>query len=157
MSKGEVIAQYQTDYHLFLETRTSIPKEREGEHIFGTWRINELVAHIAYWNLETLNTIQKIQAGEIPWFFDDEEKINAVNQEVTDSHRNTPLSLLLQELERTHGILIGFLQALPENEFHRGAGQTWKNQEVTPSLVYSYRHYLAHAKDILEWLETGKS
>lgn len=155
MSREAVIARYQADYLLFLHAIESVPERKKSENVFNQWRINELVAHVAFWNLETIRAIQKTQEGEIPWFFDDEKKINTINQQVVDSRQNVSLSSLLKELEENHTALIGFLEALPEEGFHRASGQLWKTQAVTPSLVCSYRHYLDHAKDILDWLEIG--
>lgn len=155
ISKEETITQYQADYLLLIHALQSIPEDKKTQYIFNNWRVNELISHVAHWSLETIQAIKKVQEGGIPWFFDDEKKIDAVNQEVTRTSQNMSLPALLEKLKANHTTLIEFLEILPEYEYHKSSGQLWKTQEVTPSLVCSYRHYLAHAKDILEWLEVS--
>lgn len=153
ISLAEVIEQYEGDYRMFLQAIALIPEDKKSGPLFDTWGVNEIVTHIAHWNKETIRAIQAVQKAEIPWFFDDEEKINTLNKEVTGACTNIPPALLFENLEETHRQLIGFLQKLPEESFHYDEGRVWKNQDVTPALVCSYRHYLAHTKDILAWLD----
>ncbi len=157
MSVKEVINQYEADYQLFFEVLGLIPEDKKGERIFDAWGVNEIVAHVTHWNRETLWAIQAAQEGKIPWFFDNEDGIDAVNHTVAHSSQNKSPSSLRGELALNHTTLISFLQTISPDGFHQGAGKTWKGQKVTPSLVCSYRHYLAHAKDILNWLEENNA
>lgn len=152
MTKGEVIRQYNQDGQLFLETLKKIPPGSINDKFLNDWGLKEITAHIAAWNLETINGIEMVLEGKIPWFFDDEEQIDSYNSKEVKSRESATLEENLREIEITHQRLITFLEKIPDDSFHQGFGRVWKTQDVTPSLVCSYRHYLHHTKDILEWL-----
>jgi len=153
MSKEEIIEQYGQDYDTFFMTLKLIPPGKFSEKFLNGWGIKEITAHIASWNLETIKGNQAVVDGGIPWFFDDEEKINNYNTKEIERKKKATLENNLQEIEITHNRLIKFLEKFPSNLFHQSFGKTWKGQEVTPSLVCSYRHYLHHTQDIIRWLE----
>ncbi len=152
MPKAEVIEQYNQDKQAFLETLREIPTRMVNDKFLNGWGIKEITAHIAAWDLETIRSIETVLRGEIPWSFDDEKRIGTYNLEAIEEREDTSLEDNLREIETNHQKLIEFLKEFPDGLFHQGNGQIWKNQEVTPSLVCSYRHYLHHTKDILEWL-----
>ena len=152
MSKMEVVLQYGQDYEAFLDVLGHFPSNKIDEFILGGWRINEVVAHVASWNLETIKGIEVVMAGGIPWFFDDEKRIDSYNAKETEDKRDIGLKDNLEEVKATHDSLIDFLEKMPDDLFHKSFGRMWRKRKVTPSLVCSYRHYSHHAMDIVRWL-----
>lgn len=152
-TKAEVIEQYGEDYEAFLAAFSQFPEKHYDDQILNNWGIKEILAHMAGWDLETIKAIQAAQKGELPWFFDSENKVDTFNLEQVEKRKFISIPEVLAEMEVNHKKLIGFLEQFPKHLWHQGFGNMWHQQDVTPSLVCSYRHYAAHRQDILKYLE----
>ena len=102
MSKKNVIKQYTEDYKLFLAMLQRIPLSLHDEKFLGGWGIKQITAHIASWNWQTTQGIQTVTEGGIPWFFDDEDKINEFNAEIIERGKGKTLQHNLQETKVSH-------------------------------------------------------
>lgn len=156
MTKEEIINQYESDHDFFLEVVKKIPPHRINQEVSSNWGVKEIAGHIAWWNIETTRGVKTVIQGNIPWFLDDEEKINEINKREAGKVKGMNLEQVLGKVEESHKHLINFLSAVPDTSFQASFGQIWKGQKVTPSLVCSYRHYIHHGKDILEWLKSAR-
>ena len=153
LTKAEVIEQYRKDYEAFLTTFSSFPKRHYGDQVLDSWGIKEILTHMASWDLETIKAIQTVKNGRTPWFLNHEDKVDVFNSEQVEKRKFTSIPDTLAEMEVNHKKLIDFLEQFPEHFWHQGFGNVWRQLEVTPALVCSYRHYATHRKDILNYLK----
>ena len=149
MSKQKIIGQYLRDYQDFWDNFFQIPKDNYNNQISGCWNVKEFLSHMAGWDQETIMAIKEVMKGKIPWFFDHQDEVDAFNIEQIDKRKNIKLPDIITEIDTNHQELINFLQKLPENLFHKEFGKVWHEQEVTPALVCSYRHFATHKEDIV--------
>lgn len=122
------------------------------------WSVQDMMAHISYWETYAWQRLQEADRGEKPEFggvFDD-ERLNRLNQEVLDAGRTRSLSDVKAEFERVHQGLVTELERLPEDPDDPWWA-LWPKPEV-PWQVIVYNtadHYAEHLVDLRKWLKNA--
>jgi len=116
--------------------------------VVGTWSIKDIIAHVTWWEEESLTHLPSILAGgKPPKYSTIYGGIDAFNAHKYEQKKNLPLSTVLQQRDETHRRLIDFIQQVPEDQITRETPFRHRLRLDT------YSHYPKHAQVIQEWRE----
>ena len=116
--------------------------------VMGTWSIKDIIAHVTWWEEESLTHLPAILAGrKLPRYSVMYGGIDAFNAQKHEQKKNLPLSAVLQQRDETHQRLIDFIQQVPEDQIER---ETRFRRRLR---LDTYGHYPKHAGVIREWRE----
>ena len=114
--------------------------------VTGAWSVRDIVAHVTWWEEEALVHLPTIMAGgRPPRYSDTYGGIDAFNQQMTEQIRGLSLAEVLQRRDETHGRLVEFLQAVPEEQI------TTETRFRRRLRLDTYGHYPQHAEAIQIW------
>lgn len=118
-----------------LDADAGIPEERMVEPgVVGEWSVKDVLAHVAYWDNDRLERIDRFVNG-LPE--PDETDWQAVNERVYAERRDWPLADVRRDLLDTHERLLTALCHAPGYD-HALLQEDWE-------------HYDEHAAEIRAW------
>jgi hypothetical protein len=119
----------------------------------GRWSVRDIIAHVTWWEEETLKYLPVIRAGGAsPRYSVTYGGIDAFNAMMTAQRSGLSLAEVLLQHDRVHGRLIEYVAAAPEELFTR---ETRFRRRLR---VDTYGHYPVHARAIRAWrARTGTS
>lgn len=115
--------------------------------VMETWSIKDIIAHVTWWEEESLTHLPSILAGEKPPKYSTYGGIDAFNARKHEQKKNLSLSTVLQQRDETHQRLIDFIQQAPEDQI------TTETPFRRRLRLDTYGHYTKHAEAIHEWRE----
>ncbi len=116
--------------------------------VTGLWSIRDIIAHVTWWEEETLTHLPLILGGGTPPRYSvTYGGIDAFNALMTERRGNLWLFEVLRQRDDTHGRLIDFIQSAPEDQFVR---ETRFRRRLR---LDTYGHYPKHAVAIRKWRE----
>jgi hypothetical protein len=116
--------------------------------VTGEWSVRDLIAHIAWWEEESLKHLPLVLEGGRPQRYSVKYGgIDAFNALMTDQKRALSLDEVLHEAGETHRRLIDYVRSIPPEAF---VGDTRARRRLR---LDTYGHYPIHTRDILEWRE----
>lgn len=110
----------------------------------GEWSIKDVMAHLAFWDFETISLID-LYTGVISREEGDEgEPWQQINERVHDERADWPLEQARTEMAASHaGVRARLLEALD-------AGHTFSDEQLQGNL---WNHYGDHTADLLAYRE----
>ena len=150
-SKEQTLSEINRSWFEFQElvSQTPIDRMRETPAV-GDWSVNDLLGHIATWEVETMDSIRQ--------FLDDpnqgirkysDEEIDVFNRDRLAAKGHMGAEDLLLDLEETHARLMAYLASLPQEAFQQ-ADIEWRIRLDTSG------HYQEHGVDLRRWLSLPK-
>jgi len=138
--------------HAWEELKASYAGLSEAElinpNVMGTWSIKDIVAHVTWWEEESLIHLPHILAGEKPPKYSTQYGgIDAFNALKHEEKKDLSLNTILVQRDETHRRLIEFIQQVPEDQIAR---ETRFRRRLR---LDTYSHYSKHAELIWEWRE----
>jgi hypothetical protein len=137
--------RFQRALEQFTET------EMDEVRIQDNWTVKDIVAHIAFWERNLLNRLDRIEAGQPPVSSDEgytTADIDRLNLENYQAHQQSYLHEVLAEAAATHEALFSVLLRLPE-----GSGDERFWQMIAGD---TYEHYQEHLQSFEEYFrQTG--
>lgn len=116
--------------------------------VTGEWSVRDLIAHIAWWEEESLKHLPMILEGNRPQRYSVKYGgIDAFNALMTAEKRDRSLDEIRQESKETHRRLIEYIRRVPPEAF---VGDSRARHRLR---LDTYGHYPIHTKDIREWRE----
>jgi hypothetical protein len=138
--------RFQRALEQFTET------EMDEVRIQGNWTVKDIVAHIAFWERNLLNRLDRIEAGLPPDGSDEgytAADIDRLNLENYQAHQQSYLHEVLAEAAATHEALFTVLIHLPEDSADERFWQMIAGD--------TYEHYEEHLQEFEAYLQrTGK-
>jgi len=114
--------------------------------VVGNWSVKDVLAHVTTWEEEALKHLPHILAGETPpRYLVVYGGVDAFNALMTERKRALPLDEVLRQLDETHGQLVEYVRAAPEELL---ATETRFRRRIR---LDTYSHYPIHTKMISEW------
>ena len=151
--KSEVLlSKIERAWAFFIESYAGLTSEQMLEPgVTDDWSIKDILAHVTWWEEETLKHLPTIMKGNQPPRYSDLfGGIDAFNAQMTRKKHNLPLSEVLNQLEDTHLSLIKYIQSVPEDQY---ACETRFRHRLR---MDTYSLYPIHAKAIRAWRERTK-
>jgi hypothetical protein len=116
--------------------------------VTGDWSVRDILAHVSWWEQESLTHLPQILQGiRPPRYADLYGGIDAFNAQMTDLRRGLSLSEVRQGLEETHRQLVAYVQSVPAEAI---ASETPFRRRLR---LDTYSHYPIHTQAIREWRE----
>ena len=149
MDRQQVLKKLDAAWAALKKSYTGLSdSELEEPGVMGDWSVKDILAHVTTWEAEALKYLPLILQGRRPPRYSTMYGgIDAFNARMTVEKRSLSLPEILTQSDDTHGRLIDYIMAAPEELIavetpfrHRLALDTW-------------RHYPVHAKAIREWRE----
>jgi len=145
-SKDELLLAAAREYKAFHEALHGLNEDQMGEVWLGTWSVKEIVAHMSGWHRELLPVLERIARGERPVpegvSYDD---VDAWNARFATPAKNTEITDLLLELDRSHEDFMLAADRIPAARFQPG-----KTAYRTVDGVTAH-HYREHADQVRAW------
>lgn len=114
--------------------------------VTGEWAVKDILAHVSWWEEESLKHLPDILAGkQPPRYSATYGGIDAFNALMTQQWRELPLPEVLRKLDETHHRLLAYLDSVPEEHFKT---ETRFRRRLGWD---SYKHYPVHTQAIQEW------
>jgi hypothetical protein len=149
MKRQQVLEKIETTWNEFVMAYTGLSNvQLETPGVTGDWSVKDLIAHVSWWEEESLKHLPLILQGiRPPRYSVLYGGIDAFNAQMTELKRNTPLSEVLAEAAAIHRKLMAYLSNIPEEQFT-------SETRFRRRLGYdSYKHYPIHAAAIRAWRE----
>jgi hypothetical protein len=121
-----------------------------------SWRIRDILGHIATWDLETAKSLRAYRAGEVyltPDF--DEHEEDFFNQQAIAEQRKLTTRELMAEWERAREEFKEAVQDIPDDQFPGDLLYPWGDERGTISYLVEYmvEHTVEHRNEIAKALE----
>ena len=143
-SKERVIQRLETVWADFQESFAGLSEQQMLEPgVTGDWSVKDLIAHVNWWEEETLTHLPEILAGVRPQRYSVlYGGIDAFNAMMTEKWRHLPLTAVIERANTTHQQLMAFLSGIPGEQF---ASETKFRKRLR---LDTYGHYPIHARAI---------
>ena len=109
----------------------------------GEWSVKDVLAHVTTWEDEALKHLPTVAGGGRPPRYASTGGIDAFNARTFEAKRRKSLSEVLDELDKTHSRLLGYIAAIPAHQL--------SPRFVSRLRLDTYGHYRLHAAAIREW------
>src|SRR5258706_8062836 len=121
------------------------------------WSINDLVAHLTFWQQTMVTNVQRVARGETMIMLDG--KVDAINAQVYAANRFRPPALVLSEFRLAHQQLMESLQTLTDEDLGDKAQLSLLEKNSLSEYIFSdsAEHYEQHLADMLKALERAKN
>lgn len=106
--------------------------------VIDTWSVKDVIAHVTWWEEESLTHLPLILAqGKPPRYSVTYGGIDAFNAQMSEQKRGLPLAEVLWQQDETHRRLIDFVQSVPEKQIAR-------ETRFRRLRLDTYSHYAKH-------------
>lgn len=118
--KDEIISGLVEARRKILDVAGMLSPAEQDEVFLGVWTVKDLIAHLVGWDYTNLEAVQAILAGQRPsfWGYYDRDW-KTYNARLVAEYRRDDFAELVASVEESHRKLIGFLQAIPADEYIR--------------------------------------
>lgn len=150
MKKEQLLNKIERAWTAFRDAYAGIPEANLIQPgVTGDWSVKDILAHVSWWEQETLKYLPIIlEGGRPPRYVDMYGGIDAFNAQMTELKRGLSLAEVARQLDETHHRLIEYVQAVPEEQF---ATETRFLRRLRSD---TYTHYPVHTQAIRQWRET---
>ena len=147
MNKGQLLNKLELAWAAFNASYAGLTDEQMLQPgVMEKWSVRDILAHVSWWEAEALKHLPQIlQGAHPPRYSVVYGGIDAFNAQMTEQKRRLKLSEVRYQLEKTHGRLIEYLQAVPEEHFASGTRFRRRLRLDT------YSHYPLHTREIAAW------
>ncbi len=114
--------------------------------VTGAWSVKDIIAHVSWWEEETLKHLPEVLQGIRPQRYSVlYGGIDAFNALMTEKWRSLTLEEVRKQTDETHRKLLEYLKAVPEEHF------TSESRFRRRLRLDTYSHYPIHTQAILSW------
>jgi hypothetical protein len=114
--------------------------------VTGDWSVKDIIAHVTWWEQESLKHLPLITTGGRPRTYAAEYGgIDAFNALMTEQKRRLSLSEVLRQRDETHQELVLYIESVPDEQC---TSDTRFRRRLR---LDTYSHYPKHAKAIRAW------
>lgn len=140
MHVAELVTRIDDGWRTFRDAVTAHRSSLEARTSLG-WRYRDLVAHVLGWEGETARRLAvfRIDGVQFEPFLGTDE----LNAESVERYGRLSVSGLLDELDRTHDLLLGEVRRLTDVQLREN--DAWAEFIVSGN---TYRHYAEHVREL---------
>ena len=149
MNKQQLIDKLEKTWADFHQTYAGLtPEELVRPGVMGEWSVKDLLAHVSWWEEETLKHLPEVLQGIRPQRYSIlYGGIDAFNALMTEKWQALSLAETQKMVEETHAALITYLQTVSKEPF------TSDSRFRRRLRLDTYGHYPIHAQAIRTWRE----
>lgn len=147
MKKGQFLEKLELSWAAFNASYAGLTDEQLVQPgVTGDWSVKDILAHVSWWEEESLKHLPLILQGERPPRYSVlYGGIDAFNALMAEQWRTISLAEVRERADATHRTLMAYLQSVPDEQF---TSETRFRRRLGWD---SYRHYPLHTQAILEW------
>jgi len=144
--KEDLLNRAAEEYRAFYQAIDGLKETELTETWLGTWSVRDIAAHIVGWQWELIPALERLTRGErpIPPGVSYED-VDGWNARFAAAKRDTPVTDVLLELDRSHEAFLRAAAAVPEERY-----QPDKTAYRMVDLN-SAHHYKEHGDQIRTW------
>jgi hypothetical protein len=147
--KDDLLSRAAEEYRAFHDAIEGLNEEQLTQVWLGDWSIRDIVAHMSGWHRELGPALERMARGEKPIAtgvsYDD---VNAWNARFAAAQRQTPVTDVLLEFDRTHEYFMRVAAGVPE-ERYQPERTAYRIVDLN-----SAHHYKEHGEQIREWRDS---
>lgn len=158
IDKNETIGRFKREHQKLQELVSSLSGDRALEpKTLGEWSIKDIVAHLAAWNWEATEEVDRVLKNEATWpsRYEDRAGEEEFNWREVERRRDKSWEWVLKDWDESFAAQIKRMERLSEEEWKRQSGEmTWSDGSpvcVYTLFAYEYEgegHEGGHAKQI---------
>lgn len=150
MDKQQLIAELDKARRRLTEVLSQVDDKIE---IYPTWKLKQVLDHVAGWDDAVIASIQAHARGEVP-AVTAPRGIDYYNAETVTTRESLPLSTSRMEFEATRMLLKELILSLPEDKYQEHFIAPWGNPTSVAQLVSIFiEHEIDHATEIEQILQ----
>ena len=146
MSRDELLTTLDAEFAELLASFEGLSDEAMTRVWFGDWGVKDILAHVAGWQREMAQALERMARGERPVAegvdYSDPDPWNA---RFAGAQRLSPLAEVVEELVASKEAFVAAARQLPEDRFEEGRAA---HRILHASAI---DHYREHAPAIREW------
>jgi hypothetical protein len=121
----------------------------------ASWRIRDILGHIATWDLEVARSLRAYRAGEVYLTPDFDEEEDDFNQQAVAEQRKLSTQELVAEWEQAHEEFKEAVQDIPDDQFPDDLLYPWGDERGTISYLVDYivEHAVEHRDEIAKAIQ----
>lgn len=149
MKRQQVLAKLEAAWAAFNDSYAGLSDDQMLQPgVMEHWSVRDLIAHVAWWEEESLQHLPQILQGiRPPRYSVVYGGIDAFNARMTELKQNLTLAEVRRQALDTHQRLVVYLNGVPEEPF---ASDTRFRRRLR---LDTYSHYPIHAAAIRAWRE----
>lgn len=149
MTKATVLVKIEAAWSDFNASWAGLTAEQmQKPGVMEAWSVKDLIAHVSWWEEESLNHLPEIIMGIRPQRYSVlYGGLDAFNALMTEKWRPLSLAEVQHKAAATHSQLMSYLESIPEGHF------TSKTRFYQRLRWDTFGHYPFHGKAIREWRE----
>lgn len=160
IDRKETISRFIKEHNKLKELISSLPKELLlKKKTIGEWSLKDVIAHLAAWNWEAIDEVDRVLKNKATWpkRYEDKAGEDAFNKKAVELRKNMSWEEVIKDWDNSFWKQIELMKKLTEEEWkHQSGNQVWTDK--TPVAVYSLfayeyegeGHEGGHAKQIKE-------
>ena len=131
----------------FIDSYAGLTEEQMLEPgVAGDWSVRDLIAHVTWWDEESLKHLPEVLEGRRPAKYSDTYGgIDAFNALSTEERKELPLAEVLRRFDERHQQLVAYIRSVPPEEL---SGESRFRRRLR---LDTYGHYPEHAGQIRAW------
>lgn len=146
MKKEQLLSRLEQAWTAFNESFAGLSSQQMlTPGVSGDWAVKDILAHVSWWEEESLKHLPLILQGEQPprysKLYGGIDRFNAL---MTKKWQGMPLTEVRARMEETHRKLIDYLQSVPDEQF---SSETRFRRRLGWD---TYKHYPLHTQAIRE-------
>jgi hypothetical protein len=152
-TKAQLLAESQDEYNALEKLLAPLSAEAMNQPgAMGEWSVKDVLAHLYEWQQMFFGWYQAGLDGETPqtpgrgykW-----NQLPALNQEIFETYRDTPLEAVLTKFRASHQQTMALIQALPEEDLFAHGHFAWLGKHSLATFISANMgsHY--------RWARTG--
>lgn len=163
IDRQETIGRFKEEHERLRKIVVSLPERQILKpKMFGEWSIKDIVAHLAAWNWEAIDEVDRVLKNEATWpaRYEDKAGEDAFNLKEVEWRKGMSWKEVLKDWDDSFGAQIKRMEQLSDGEWkHQSGNQFWNDgTSVTVYSLFAYEykgegHEGGHAKQIRERLK----
>ena len=147
MNRSQLLKRLETAWEAFKDSYAGLLEdEMMKPGVTGDWSVRDIIAHVTWWEEETLTHLPLILQGvRPPRYSVTYGGIDAFNARRTEQNSTLSLAEVLQHQDDTHQRLVEYLQTVPEDQLSH---ETRFRHRLR---LDTYSHYPLHTDAIRNW------
>lgn len=143
IDRQETIKRYKDEHEKLKKLVESLPEAKVlMSNTLGEWSIKDIVAHLAAWNWEAIDEVDRVLKDEATWpaRYEDKAGEDDFNRKQVEKRKTLNWQKVLKDFDNSFWKQIERMEQLSEEEWrHQSRNQTWS--DGTPVTVYSLFAY----------------
>ena len=120
-------------------------------HKDSSWRVREIIGHIATWDQEVANSLRAYQAGSAYQISDLDEEETEYNEKAILEQKKLSVQQIVAEWERAHDEFRKAIQEMPSDRFPGDMQYPWDERGSIANLVEEMvEHAIEHRDEIVK-------